>query len=172
MQKRDEIAAAKRARGDAAFKSQMQLEEARRQRLDEEKQTVKQSAQQEVYDTLLPVAQADLASRLNRSPQHRREEEEEDVQYIPAPRAGTGGAKVEIVHSERPFPTPLRESRHSACPMLRCCLPRLASPLPHTPRSQRRKATGCRNTRNKLPQRNARPGKARGWARPPCLRGI
>jgi len=110
MQKRKQVADDKRARGDSAFKSQMQLEEARRQRLDDEKRVVKEAAQQEVYDTLLPVARADGRGR---QAQLAAAAPEDDVHYIPAPRARTGGNTVEIAHSERPFPTPLRESRHS-----------------------------------------------------------
>ena len=109
MQKRKQVADAKRARGDAAFKSQMQLEEARRQRLDDEKRVVKEAAQQDVYDTLLPMAAAEQRAAALGSPV------EEDVHFIPAPRAAAGGQKIEIAHSDRPFPTPLRESRHSTC---------------------------------------------------------
>jgi hypothetical protein len=113
VQSRTEIAEAKRERGQSAFKSQMQLEEARRQRLDTEMLAVKQAAQQEVFDTLQPVAQADQVAR-HASAAAAGQIEDADVHYIPAPRSQGSANKIEIAHSERPFPTPLRESRHSA----------------------------------------------------------
>lgn len=163
----------KREREQLAFKKQMQLEEARRRRLDDEKAAVKAEATADVFTTLSPLQQEDAARRVRGVlgvSDGGGEEEEEEVHFIPAPRRAQGDGILKVGFSDRPFPTPLRESRHSAYPT---SPHRTSNQRSHpAPTPQRKKAHGWQSTRSR--SRPTPPGSGRRGGRGPthCQPGM